>query len=304
MRAGGSDVEALVGGSGSGVGFNMPAEAIDCHMHIYDSRVPFCAGASLPHPDASVADYQNLQRRLGLTRAVVVAPSAYGADNSVTLDALLEMGASARGVAIISSEITDAELDRLEAGGMCGARFNFNLTPTPSMSELSRLAPRLAERGWLIQIGMRAPRLAAEAAVLKSLPGKLVLEHCAGIPASADFRGDPAYPIVMDLLEGGRGWIKLSGPYLREPSGAPVYPLLGPFIRHLVERAPERLVWGSDWPHPTERIKPDDMALLRLMADWAADASVRNRILVDNPAHLYGFAPMAQSSTSERTMTC
>lgn len=296
--------DSKIGQDSARLGFSMPAGAVDCHMHIYDSRVPYCAGASLPHPDASVADYRKVQQGLGLSRAVVVAPSAYGTDNRVTLEAIRDMGVDARGVAIVGPEIGDAELDRLQAGGICGARFNFNLAPAPSIDALTKLAPRLAERGWLLQIGMRAPRLAAEAAVLKSLPGTLVLEHCAGIPAVVNFRSNAAYPIVMDLLESGRGWVKLSGPYLREPDGAPNYPLLAHVVGHLVQRAPDRLVWGSDWPHPTERDKPDDLALLRLLADWAADAPIRNRILVDNPARLYGFQPMAQSAAFGRSATC
>lgn len=266
-----------------------PAGVVDCHMHIYDSRIPFCEGASLPHPDATIDEYRAVQRRLGLSRAVVVAPSAYGTNNRATLDAIAALGPDARGVAIVDCDVSDRQLDAFHAAGIRGIRFNFNLSPRPTMEAMVRLAPRMAERQWHVQVGMRGPRLAEEAAILRSLPGTLVLEHCAGIPASVDVQSDPAYPIVMDLLAGGRAWIKLSGPYLREPAGAPAFPLLGAFVRHLVKHAPHRLVWGSDWPHPTERTKPDDAALFDLMRLWAPDAADRTRILVDNPARLYDF---------------
>lgn len=272
------------------LGGPVPAGAIDCHMHIYDGSVPFHANAGLPHPDATIADYAIVQQSLGLSRAVVVAPSAYGADNRVTMGAVAAMGRNARAVVIVGREVTDRELDALESAGACGARFNFNLTPGPSVDDLLALAPRLAERGWLIQIGMRSARLIAEAPQLRRLPGTLVLEHCAGIPASARFAEDPAYPFVMDLLESGRGWVKLSGPYLREPDGGPGYPMLRPFVRHLVARASERLVWGSDWPHPTLARKPEARGLLGLMWDWAPDEGARTRILVTNPARLFGFS--------------
>lgn len=272
------------------LGDAVPGGAIDCHMHIYDSSVPFHAKAGLPHPDATVADYAIVQKSLGLARAVVVAPSAYGSDNRVTLSALAAMGGKARGVVIVEPDVSDQELNALEAAGACGARFNFNMIPAPSIDDLVALAPRLAERGWLMQIGMKSNRLSAEAHHLRRLPGTLVLEHCAGIPASAAFETDPAYPFVMDLLDSGRGWVKLSGPYLREPEGGPRYPMLRPFIRHLVTHASERLVWGSDWPHPTFVRKPDARELFGLMWEWAPEEEVRTRILVTNPAQLYGFS--------------
>lgn len=281
--------------------FAPPPGAVDCHMHIYDSRVPFCAGASLPHPDATVTQYGAIQSRLGLSRAVVVNPSAYGVDNRVTVAAIRAMG-NTRGVAIVDPEISDEDLDALHAAGIRGARFNFHLLPAPSLDGMLRLVPRMAERGWHVQIGMRSQRIAVEAETLRAMSGTIVLEHCAGIPASATYRSDPAYAVVLRLIEAGRCWVKLSGPYLREPAGAPDYPLLSPFIRELVDRAPERLVWGSDWPHPTETIKPDDAALLALMADWALSAPDQRRILVSNPAKLYDFPALA--SPSERTGPC
>lgn len=278
--------------------FMPPPGAVDCHMHIYDSRVPFAPAASLPHPDVTVAQYRALQARLGLSRAVVVAPSAYGADNTVTLEAIRALGPDARGVAIVDPAISDSGLDRLHAGGIRGARFNFNLSPAPTIEALQTLAPRVAERGWHVQLGLRAPRLLAAADVLRALPGVIVLEHCAGIAASPDYRADPACALVMELLDAGRCWVKLSGPYLREPTGAPSYPLLLPYIHDLVSRAPERLVWGSDWPHPSEQSKPDDAALVDLMAAWTPSEAMRTRIFVTNPAALYDFPPYPEPERS------
>ena len=284
--------------------FAPPPGSIDCHMHIYDPRVPFAAGAMLPHPEASVGQYRALQRSLGLSRAVVVAPSAYGADNSATVTAIKTMGADARGVAILDPAISDRDLAALHDAGIRGARFNFHLQPAPTLEVMQRLAPRVAELGWHVQVGMRAPRLLADAQALKALPGTLVLEHCAGIPATPAFRAEPAYRIVLDLIDTGRCWVKLSGPYLREPEGAPSYPVLLPMIDDLVRRAPQRLVWGSDWPHPSERVKPDDAALVALLPDWIASPADQMRILVTNPAELYDFPAFTGASCPERSLPC
>lgn len=269
-----------------------PLLACDSHIHIYDARFP------MPWPDrrgvdgATVAQYRLLQQRIGTSRVVVVQPAAYGTDNAVTVDAVRQLGiANARGVGVLHPDATDAELKRLHEGGIRGLRFTQHeprtAVTTPEMIE--PLARRVHALGWHVQLHLLAAQLVAMADMIERLPCTLVIDHRARLPA-AEGIAHPAFEIVRRLLDRGRTWVKLSGPYLDSASGGPRYRDVAPAARALVMHAPERMVWGSDWPHPTEReAKPDDAALLDVLAEWAPDASTQRRILVDNPAALYGF---------------
>ncbi|WP_432727075.1 amidohydrolase family protein [Variovorax sp. W6] len=271
----------------------LPAGACDSHMHIFNPRF-----AASPHwkrqpPRAEVAAYRLLQQRLGTSRTVVVNPSTYGTDNACTLDALAQLGESARGVAVVADDVSDAELDRLAAQRIRGLRVNF-VTPqswgvtTPAM--LTTLARKVARLGWHIQVFVHPEQLVALEPVLASLPVPLVIDHMARIDP-ADGVGGAAFAVARRLLDGGNTWMKLSGVYMRSRDGAPAYRDAFALGRALVQAAPERLVWGSDWPHTTETPGTvDDAALADVLAAWCGDEAVRRRILVDNPATLYGFA--------------
>ncbi|MEH3087941.1 MAG: amidohydrolase family protein [Xylophilus ampelinus] len=273
----------------------LPALACDSHMHIFDPRF-----APSPHwtrrpPDAPVAAYQRLQERLGTARAVVVTPSTYGTDNACTLDALAQLGDRARGVAVVHADVPAAELDRLAAGGVRGLRVNF-VTPqswgttTPEM--LTTLAAKAAPLGWHIQVFMHPEQIVALEPVLAGLPAPLVVDHLGRIDP-AEGPGAAAFGALRRLLDGGRAWVKLSGAYMRSADGGPGYADTLPLGRALVRAAPDRLVWGSDWPHTTEAPGTvDDAALADLLQAWCADdPGAADRILVDNPARLYGFGP-------------
>lgn len=270
----------------------VPPDAADCHLHIYDPRFPLVHPERLAVAGASTVEYRRLQERLGTSRAVVVQPAAYGTDNRVTLDAIARLGAQrTRGIAVVHPEVTDAELDALHEGGIRGVRFSMHdprtAVTTPAM--IAPLAPRLAARGWHLQLHVRAVQLAGMAALLASLPCDVVFDHMARLPLPEGIR-HPAHALVMKRLDAGRGWVKLSGPYLEGREGTLGYTGITAVARAFVAGAPERLVWGSDWPHPTEREpKPDDAVLLDRLAEWAPDEATRKRILVDNPAILYGF---------------
>jgi len=270
-----------------------PAGACDCHMHIYDPRFPAARPASRLQPDATVDHYRALQRRLGLTRTVVVQPAAHVTDNAVTLDAIARFGATARGVAVVHPDVTDAELERLDAGGMRGIRFSVfdPRTAATAIEMIEPLAPRVAERGWHIQLHMRGDQIADAADMLKRLPCRIVFDHIARLP-QPDGTQHPAFRVVRDLLDRGSAWVKLSGAYLDTRDGPPGYADIGAVARAFVTAAPERMVWGSDWPHPTEAEKPDDAVLFDLLAGWSPDPAIRRRILVDNPQTLYGFPPV------------
>ena len=284
------------------VGLNRPApglppDACDSHMHIFDPRF-----AASPHwkrqpPRAEVAAYRLLQQRLGTSRTVVVNPSTYGTDNACTLDALAQLGERARGIAVVGQDVSDDELDRLAAHRICGLRVNF-VTPqswgltTPEM--LTTLARKVARLGWHIQVFLQPEQLVALAPMLAQLPVPLVIDHMARIDP-ADGADGAAFAAARRLLDGGNTWMKLSGVYMRSRDGAPAYRDAFALGRALVKAAPERLVWGSDWPHTTETPGTvNDADLADVLSAWCDDdgngAAVRDRILVDNPARLYGFA--------------
>nr|WP_202397209.1 amidohydrolase family protein [Pseudoroseomonas coralli] len=270
----------------------VPAGATDCHFHVYDGRWPSAAGTP-HHPDASVEHYRLLQARLGLARGVLVQPSAYGTDNSLHLRALEALGRERfRMVAVVVPDVPDGTLRALDAAGVRGIRFNLTMPGVLRAEHLVPLARRVAPLGWHCQVNASEPTLLAAAPLLASLPCPLVLDHMGQVPQPGG-TATPAFQAVRRLLDAGRTWVKLSGAYLRSRSGAPGYADAGAVAAALVRAAPERMLWGTDWPHPTQRTdaKPDDATLLDLLADWAADPATRRRVLVENPSRLYGFPP-------------
>jgi predicted TIM-barrel fold metal-dependent hydrolase len=267
-----------------------PPNACDCHMHIYDSRFPVAPNAKLRPGDATADDYRRLQKRLGTTRNVVVNPSTYGTDNSCTLDAMAKIGARARGVAVVDTGVTDAELKRLHDLGIRGIRFNLVQSGATTIDMLEPLSKRVDDLGWHVQIHMLGDAIVENADLFQRLPSPIVFDHMARIPQPAGV-DHPAFALVLKMLDHGRTWVKLSGAYMETKVGPPGFADVSKVARAYVKAAPERMVWASDWPHPTEKAdsKPDDAILFDRLPDWALDDTIRNRILVDNPAALYGF---------------
>jgi len=267
-----------------------PSGACDCHMHIFDSRFPLAEKARRKEHDAPVSEYREVQRRLGLERVVVVQPTAYGKDNRCTLEAIAALGSGARGIAVVDTSVTDAELERLTRGGIRGVRFRMLDTPELPWEMLGEMAARVAAFGWHIQFQMDGRYFEEREDLLKNLPGTVVIEHIGKFlePVPADH---PGFRSLLRLVDTGRFWVKLSGAYMMSKSGPPLYADIGALAKELVKHAPERLVWASNWPHPQHRgaAAPDDAMLLDLMLDWAPDEKIRNRILAMNPAKLYGF---------------
>lgn len=268
-----------------------PPGACDCHMHFFDSRYPLAPKARRREPDASVADYREVQRRLGLERVVVVQPTAYGRDNRCTLAAIAALGDCARGIAVIDESITDEEIESLHAAGIRGVRFRMLEPPELPWELLPTMAARIAPLGWHIQFQMDGRDFSQRASMLAALPCPVVIEHIGKFlePVPADH---PGFKALLHLVDGGRCWVKLSGAYMMSRSGPPLYEDIGVLAKALVRHASERLVWASNWPHPMPaRVgTADDAVLLDLLLDWAPDESARNAILADNPARLYGFA--------------
>jgi len=266
----------------------LPPHACDCHMHIYDDRFATVPGARLAHAAATVAMYRQIQKRNGTTRTVVVTPSAYGTDNSCTLDAIGQLGADARGVAVVAKDVSDEELVRLDKAGIKGLRFNVAITSVMTPEMIEPMARRVAPLGWHLQLNMSNDDLLANRDMLTRLPVPIVFDHFAKIPVQ-DSESQPIFKFVTDLLTAQRAYIKLSGAYLVSKVGGPGYGDVAPLARKLIDLAPTQVLWGSDWPHPTEKHKPDDAALVDMMVSWAGSEEKLKALLVDNPARLYHF---------------
>ncbi|MEY4295094.1 MAG: hypothetical protein RLY82_782 [Pseudomonadota bacterium] len=257
--------------------------ACDSHIHILESS-------------ATVAHYRQIQLKLGLARAVVVQPRAYGTDNSITLEAIAKLGIeNARGIAVVHPTVGNYELAKLHAGGIRGLRMSL-YTPENAAVSFEMLEPlaRIAYGlGWHVQLHWTADQMVQYAPRLLELPTTFVFDHLARLPVSSDAQGtrQAAFAVVRELMQQGRAWVKLSGAYLNTalPHGHG-YGDLQSMAEAWIKLAPDRLVWGSDWPHVTEaKHTPNDQELFDLLHQWAGDEATAQRILVDNPAKLYGF---------------
>jgi predicted TIM-barrel fold metal-dependent hydrolase len=263
-----------------------PENAADCHIHIYDPR--FSTPGERPGPaNATVADYRLLQKRIGVSRVVVVQPRNYGTDNSATVDAISQIGANARGVGVLRPDVTDAELAKLDAGGIRGIRFTLGdpSTAVVSIGMVEPLSQRIAALGWHVQLHVPPDQLVAHADMVRRLPSAIVIDHMGRLPQPAGTK-HPAYRLIRELLDKGRTWVKLAAPLDAQTD----YSAATAIARAWIAAAPERLVWGSNWPHPSETVKPDDAVCFDLLAEWAPDEAQRRRILVTNPEKLYGFS--------------
>ncbi|MBO1114771.1 amidohydrolase family protein [Bordetella petrii] len=280
----------------------IPAHACDCHIHVYDAAWPAAPGASLRPPDASIAQYRALQQRLGTTRAVLVTPSTYGADNRGMLAGLAGMGGQARGVAVIDGRESDAALQALHNAGVRGVRLNLSLGVSGGIGMLEPLAARIAPLGWHMQLLMAPDQLAGIGARLAKLPVQLVFDHMARLHPDQAFV-HPAHALVLRLQREGRAWVKVSGGYIVSRHGQADDPALDTLARSYIDAAPDRVLWGSDWPHATasagRQPMPDDALQLDRLAAWAGGTSTFEQILVRNPQALYGFACAAARESLE-----
>jgi D-galactarolactone isomerase len=273
-----------------------PTNACDCHHHIYDAArfSPTWSGGMF-QPNGRVEEYRLLQRRIGTTRNVVVTPAPYIGDNRVTLNAIARLGANARGVALLRPDVTDAELKALTDGGIRGLRFS-QVPPaaTTTFDMIEPLSRRVAALGWHVQIYMAADRIAAAEDLWNRFPTLLVFDHLGHLP-QPDGVNHPAFSVIRRLIDKGRAWVKISGAYLDTKIGPPTYADTTRVAQAYVKAAPERVVWGSDWPHPNLGAdeKPNDAVLFDLLSEWAPNNADRHRILVENPEALYGFPKSA-----------
>ncbi len=273
-----------------------PAGACDCHMHIFEPRFLPRRDTPYPPPVATVPDYRiAIRDRLGLSRAVVIQSVTHGADNSNLLAALEAFGGDARGVAVVQPDIDDAELQRLTDAGVRGIRFEMN-NGILSLDALESIAARIAPFGWHIDLQTDGRGLPDLVDRLLALPCPVILDHY-GKFIDALPVDHPAVQAVLRLLASGRGWVKLTAPYAGRHRRPAPWPELVPIARAFLAMAPERVVWGSEWPQSMLPVLnepiPDHASLLDLLLDYTTDPALLRRILTDNPAELYDFPAVA-----------
>jgi predicted TIM-barrel fold metal-dependent hydrolase len=268
----------------------VPKAACDCHAHVVGdpATFPFTPNRSFTPHEASYDEYAAVLETLGIERRVIVQPSFYGFDNSCTLAAIAASGLDrARGIAMIDPATDGRTLRALDAAGIRGARFITAVKGGGSLDQLRDVAGLIAPLGWHLQMYITPAAWRELAPTIMQLPVDVVMDHMAHVDADTP-ADDAALAAILKLLDTGRCWVKLCG-YRNSVAGHP-YDDVAPLARRFIAHAPERCLWGTDWPHTNvQTYIPDDGELLDLLADWAPDEAVRNRILVSNPAALYGF---------------
>jgi len=272
--------------------FRLPPLACDAHCHVFGpaSRFPYTADRSYTPPDAPKENLAALHRLLGVERAVIVQASCHGSDNRATLDAIAGSGGRYRGIAIIDDATTDKDYAALDAGGMRGVRFNFvrHLGGRPDMRLFQRTLQRIAPMGWHLVLHLDAGDIVELAPLLRGLTLPFIIDHMGRVKADAGL-GQPPFRALLELTKLDTCWVKVCGSE-RVSSKGPPFADAVPFARALVEAAPDRVLWGTDWPHPNiARHMPNDGDLVDLVPLIAPDAPTQHLLLVANPARLYDF---------------
>ena len=272
-----------------------PAERLlpgtcDTHCHVFgpQDRYPYAANRAYTPPDAPLAGLQRVHRILGVDRVVIVQASCHGTDSSAMLDAIAANGDSYRGVAIVDGTETEADFRALHTGGIRAVRFNFvrHLGGVPDIELFDRTVARLRELGWHVVLHLDAEDILALQPRLEALPIPYVIDHMGRVRAGAGL-GQPPFRALLDLLRGGQAWVKICGPERVSTVGAPFTDAV-PFARALYEAAPDRTLWGTDWPHPNIKgDMPNDGGLVDLLHAALPGVAERRAVLVDNPTRLY-----------------
>jgi predicted TIM-barrel fold metal-dependent hydrolase len=284
----------------------MPAGACDCHTHIHadPEKFPFFAGRVYTPELASPEEMSALHKALHIERVVIVTPSIYGPDNSATLFGMKARGATARGVAVIDDKTSEADLDAMQQAGFRGIRLNLATggvsDPNVGRARFSAAVERMKARGWHVQLYTTLPMITAIKELVLASPVPAVFDHFGGADAALGVE-QPGFSDLVDLVKSGKAYVKISGAY-RASKLAPDYPDAAPLAKALIAANPDFIVWGTDWPHPnsvtpsgkqisdvTPLFQIDDGRLLNQLPVWAPDPAIRKKILVDNPARLYGF---------------
>ena len=268
----------------------VPAGAVDTAIHVYRASVPAAPGGPPVPGDFSESAYQSVQRRLGFTRVVVVQPNAYQDDNRVTVEAIKALGTGAKGIGVVKPGVADAEIERLTRAGIVGQRIFQMQWGAVGFDRMHEVMARVHPFGWFASIQLDGRELPLWEQTIRKLPGKFIIDHIGKFlePVPPEHE---AFKALLRLVDTGRCWVRLAAAYETSKTGAPAYEDVSRLARALVKHAPERMVWASNWPHPSapkDKV-PDDADLLDLLLDWAPEEAARRKILVNNPAELYGF---------------
>ena len=288
------------------VNFDIPAGACDSHTHIHPdpAKFPFFAGRVYTPELASPEEMTALHKALKMERVVIVTPSIYGTDNSATVFGMAARGATARGVAVIDDKTSESDLDAMGKAGIRGIRLNLATggvnDPTVGRPRFSAAVERIKARGWHVQLFTSLSMITAIKDLVLASPVPVVFDHFGGAQAALGV-GQPGFADLVDLVKSGKAHVKISGAYRASKLG-PDFADATPLAQALISANADRIVWGTDWPHPDSVTPPgkqisdvtplfqiDDGRLLNQLPVWTPDAAVRKKILVDNPARLYGF---------------
>lgn len=267
---------------------SIPANACNSHLHIIDPAYPNDGAAAAQI--GTVSMYKEIAERFQIPRAVFVQAKPFALDNSCLVDAIKEFGiANARGVAVVSQKVSDSDLSLLNDAGVRGLRFSvWNASnAVVSFNDCAPLAGRIADMGWHVQLHMSAAQLCENISIIEKLPCPIVIDHMGRLNPSLGTK-DPAFRLICKLIDAGNTWVKLSGPYLNTRAGYP-WDDAATVAEAFVDFAPERLVWGSDFPHVTEKQKPDESILIDTIDRWLSSDTLKDKVLVQNPSILYGF---------------
>ena len=271
--------------------FKMPPGACDAHCHIFGPGIvfPYAPDRAYTPPDAPFEDLVRLHGILGIERAVIVHASCHGADMRATLDGIARAGGRFRGTAIIDETCSDADLERMHAGGIRGVRFNFvkHLGGRPDLAFFRRTVDRVKAMGWHLILHLDSADLVEFEAMFRALPVPMVIDHMGRVAARDGLEQKP-FRVLLDFMRNENVWVKVCGAE-RVSSAGPPFTDAVPFAQALIAAAPDRILWGTDWPHPNVKHMPNDGDLVDLIPRMAPDPALQRRILVDNPARLYGF---------------
>ncbi len=273
----------------------LPAGAIDTHVHVFEKRYRLSPDRGYTPPESTLDDLRHLHTTLAIDRVVFTQPSVYGVDNSAILDGMAMLNAQspdrARGVVACTLEITDDELAALDAAGVRGVRLNTdNVGGMPvEMDQIPLLCDRIGPLGWHIEFLFPGASIVELMPVFRSLTVPMTIGHFGYQPA-ADGIATPGFRALLELMAEGRTWIKISGANRVSATDLPPYDDLAPLAHALIEAAPDRVMWGTDWPHPNKyEANPNDGDLVDAFGSWVDDEQLRRKILVDTPAQLYRF---------------
>jgi 2-pyrone-4,6-dicarboxylate lactonase len=270
--------------------YTPPPGACDAHCHIFGpgDRFPYAPNRTYTPPDAGKERLKALHEHLGFSRAVLVQASCHGRDNSAMVDAMEWSKGAWRGVAMVDASVDDRELERLNTAGARGVRFNFvaHLGGAPDLAQVNEVIARIAPLGWHVELHLDAHDIATYRDFLERLPVPFIIDHMGRVEARLGLE-QPAFRLLLDLVKTNeRAWVKVSGAERVSSAGKPFTDAI-PFGRALVEAAPDRMLWGTDFPHPNVKEMPNDGESVDLFAEMVADDALRTRILVDNPVKLY-----------------